>query len=89
MFAILKQLALAETDIVGEGVVEVLSDGFGFLRSPDANYLPGPETSVPTTQDRGQRSRRRKSLRRDRGGSLRATLLRSGGADIHLKQLES
>ena len=43
MFAILKQLALAETDIVGEGVVEVLSDGFGFLRSPDANYLPGPD----------------------------------------------
>ena len=33
----------AETDIVGEGVVEVLSDGFGFLRSPDANYLPGPD----------------------------------------------
>src|SRR5882757_9018656 len=43
MFAILKQLVAAETDIVGEGVVEVLSDGFGFLRSPDANYLPGPD----------------------------------------------
>src|ERR1700759_585580 len=43
MFAILKQLAAAETDIVGEGVVEVLSDGFGFLRSPDANYLPGTD----------------------------------------------
>jgi len=43
LFAILKQLALAETDIVGQGVVEVLSDGFGFLRSPDANYLPGPD----------------------------------------------
>src|ERR1700759_675087 len=43
MFAILKQLAAAETDIVGEGVVEVLSDGFGFFRSPDANYLPGPD----------------------------------------------
>jgi len=39
MFAILKQLAIQETDIIGEGVVEVLSDGFGFLRSPDANYL--------------------------------------------------
>src|SRR5882757_11501961 len=36
MFAILKQLAIQETDIIGEGVVEVLSDGFGFLRSPDA-----------------------------------------------------
>src|ERR1700724_1206446 len=43
MFAILKQLASREVDIIGEGVVEVLSDGFGFLRSPDANYLPGPD----------------------------------------------
>src|SRR5256714_13743015 len=43
MFAILKQLSMRETDIVGEGVVEVLSDGFGFLRSPEANYLPGPD----------------------------------------------
>src|SRR5258705_11817417 len=34
MFGILKQLAIRETDIVGEGVVEVLSDGFAFLRSP-------------------------------------------------------
>jgi transcription termination factor Rho len=41
MFAILKELAAQEVDITGEGVVEVLPDGFGFLRSPDANYLPG------------------------------------------------
>ena len=43
MFAILKELASQDIDIVGEGVVEVLPDGFGFLRSPDANYLPGPD----------------------------------------------
>ena len=43
MFAILKQLADQDVDIIGEGVVEVLQDGFGFLRSPDANYLPGPD----------------------------------------------
>jgi hypothetical protein len=43
MFAILKQLAAKEIDIIGEGVVEVLSDGFGFLRAPEANYLPGPD----------------------------------------------
>ncbi|MGO4408244.1 transcription termination factor Rho [Bosea sp. RAF48] len=43
MFAILKQLAARETEILGEGVVEVLQDGFGFLRSPDSNYLPGPD----------------------------------------------
>ncbi|MGE0025090.1 MAG: transcription termination factor Rho, partial [Hyphomicrobium sp.] len=43
MFATLKQLAAKEIDITGVGVVEVLQDGFGFLRSPDANYLPGPD----------------------------------------------
>jgi transcription termination factor Rho len=43
MYAILKQLAARETEIIGEGVVEVLQDGFGFLRSSDANYLPGPD----------------------------------------------
>jgi transcription termination factor Rho len=43
MFAILKKLASQEVDIIGEGVVEVLQDGFGFLRSASANYLPGPD----------------------------------------------
>ncbi len=43
MFAILKQLAARDIDIIGEGVVEVLPDSFGFLRSPDANYLAGPD----------------------------------------------
>ena len=43
MFAILKQLAARETEIIGEGVVEVLQDGFGYMRSPDANYLAGPD----------------------------------------------
>ncbi|KTQ89641.1 transcription termination factor Rho [Aureimonas ureilytica] len=43
LFAILKRLAAQEIEIIGEGVVEVLQDGFGFLRSPDANYLPGPD----------------------------------------------
>ncbi|QUS55829.1 transcription termination factor Rho [Pseudovibrio brasiliensis] len=43
LFAILKRLAEQDIEIIGEGVVEVLQDGFGFLRSPDANYLPGPD----------------------------------------------
>ncbi|WP_171600291.1 transcription termination factor Rho [Rhizobium sp. WYCCWR 11152] len=43
MFAILKMLASQDVEILGEGVVEVLQDGFGFLRSPNANYLPGPD----------------------------------------------
>ena len=43
LFAILKELAEVDIEIIGEGVIEVLQDGFGFLRSPDANYLPGPD----------------------------------------------
>ena len=43
MFAILKQLADNDVAIFGIGVLEVLQDGFGFLRSPEANYLPGPD----------------------------------------------
>ncbi len=43
MFAILKELADREVEINGGGVLEVLPDGFGFLRSPEANYLPGPD----------------------------------------------
>jgi transcription termination factor Rho len=42
MFAILKTLAEKDTSIYGDGVLEALQDGFGFLRSPEANYLPGP-----------------------------------------------
>ena len=43
MFAILKTLAEEGVEISGGGVLEVLPDGFGFLRSPEANYLPGPD----------------------------------------------
>ncbi len=43
MFAILKQLAKKNVPISGVGVLEVLQDGFGFLRSPEENYLPGPD----------------------------------------------
>ena len=43
MFAILKKLALDGTVITGEGVLETMQDGFGFLRSSESNYLPGPD----------------------------------------------
>ncbi len=43
MFAILKSLADNDQPIHGDGVLEILPDGFGFLRSPQANYLPGPD----------------------------------------------
>ncbi len=43
MFAILKELADQSVEITGDGVLEVLQDGFGFLRSSQANYLPGPD----------------------------------------------
>jgi transcription termination factor Rho len=43
LFAILKELAERNVEILGQGVVETLQDGFGFLRSPESNYLPGPD----------------------------------------------
>jgi transcription termination factor Rho len=43
MFAILKEVADDGEEIVGQGTIEVLQDGFGFLRSPEANYLAGPD----------------------------------------------
>ncbi len=43
LFAILKELADHDVEISGGGVLEVLPDGFGFLRSPEANYLAGPD----------------------------------------------
>ena len=43
MFSILKERAEDDWIIGGDGVLEVLQDGFGFLRSPEANYLPGPD----------------------------------------------
>ena len=43
MFAILKEVAEDGEEIVGQGTIEVLQDGFGFLRSPEANYLAGPD----------------------------------------------
>jgi transcription termination factor Rho len=44
MFAILKKFGEQQDSIIhGDGVLEVLPDGFGFLRSPESNYLPGPD----------------------------------------------
>lgn len=43
VFAVLKQMAEQGETLRGEGVIEVLQDGFGFLRSPEANYLAGPD----------------------------------------------
>ena len=43
LFSILKALADNDEQIMGGGTIEVLPDGFGFLRSPEANYLAGPD----------------------------------------------
>jgi|TARA_B100000959_G_scaffold157391_1_gene165020 transcription termination factor Rho len=43
MFAILKKIALEGELITGSGVIEIMQDGFGFLRSRESNYLPGPD----------------------------------------------
>lgn len=50
MFAILKTLAANDVSIEGSGVLEVMPDGFGFLRSPESNYLPGPDDIYVTPQ---------------------------------------
>ena len=43
MFAILKKIAIDGNIITGVGVIEIIQDGFGFLRSSESNYLPGPD----------------------------------------------
>jgi len=43
IFAILKRHAKSGEDIYGDGILEILQDGFGFLRSPDSSYLAGPD----------------------------------------------
>ena len=43
LFAILKKLAQKNEQIIGSGTIEVLQDGFGFLRATESNYLPGPD----------------------------------------------
>ncbi len=43
VFAVLKQLAQTGVPIQGDGVLEILQDGFGFLRTPDVNYVAGPD----------------------------------------------
>ncbi|MDR1597744.1 MAG: transcription termination factor Rho [Holosporales bacterium] len=49
-FILLKKMAESGETIYGEGVIEILPDGFGFLRSPEANYLPGPDDIYVTPQ---------------------------------------
>ena len=43
IFALLQKQTESDGSIYGEGVLEILPDGFGFLRAPDYNYLPGPD----------------------------------------------
>jgi transcription termination factor Rho len=69
MFAILKQLAENEQAIYGEGTLEILSDGFGFLRSPQANFLPGPDDIYVSP---AQVRRFGPAHRRHRRGQIRA-----------------
>ena len=57
MFSVLKQLADNGTAIFGSGVLEILKDGFGFLRSPEANYLPGPDAPGTPSKARSARPR--------------------------------
>ena len=69
MFSILKEHAEEGWEIGGDGVLEVLQDGFGFLRSPAANYLPGPDDIYVSPEILRQFSlaHRRHDRRRDAG----------------------
>ena len=61
MFSILKVRAETGAEINGSGTIEVLNDGFGFLRSPEANYLAGPDDIYvsPSTVSPVRRPKRR------------------------------
>ena len=50
IFAVLKAHAKSGEDISGDGVLEILSDGFGFLRTADGSYLAGPDSDYMTGQ---------------------------------------
>ena len=71
MFSILKEHAEEGWEIGGDGVLEVLQDGFGFLRSPSANYLPGPDDIYVSPEILRQFSlaHRRHDRRRDPGAA--------------------
>ena len=51
MFEILRALDARGVEIAGVGVIETLQDGFGFMRSPDSNYLPGPDDVLRRSDD--------------------------------------
>ena len=72
MFAILKQLAARDTEIIGAGVVEVLQDGFGF-RSADSNYLVTRTTSTPLLPDPPFRAARATRSTARSGGPSKAS----------------
>jgi len=59
IFKILQAQSEKEGHIFAEGVLEILPDGYGFLRSPDYNYLPGSEETPGTQEEPGNRERQR------------------------------
>ena len=79
MFAILKEVAEDGEEIVGQGTIEVLQDGFGFLRSPEANYLAGARRHLRLAQPGPQMgpAHRRHGRRRDPRAQGRRALLRA------------
>ena len=75
IFRILQAKIESEGSIFGEGVLEILPDGFGFLRSPGYNYLPGPDDiSVADTEVRT--ADRRYDFGSDSSAQERRTVLR-------------
>ena len=85
MFAILKQLAARDVEITGTGVVEVLLDGFGFLRSPDSELSRRPRRHLHiAVADQALRSPHRRHRRRpDQKPERRRTLFRPAQGQHH------
>ena len=99
MFSILKIQAENGVEIMGSGTIEVLNDGFGFLRSPEANYLAGPDDIYvapqivrrfgrtvdgwPVAEDDQRDSRHRRGA--DRCPGHRASLLRDCTTNKHVR----
>ena len=87
IFALLQHHSANRGEVYGDGVLETLPDGFGFLRSPDYNYLPAPTTSMSRLRRSGvsacvrvTRSKARSGRPRIQSGTSRSSRLNASMA---------
>jgi transcription termination factor Rho len=90
MFAILKNLAENDQAIQGDGTLEILPDGFAFLRSPESNFLPGPDDIYAYRRHGGRADPgaegRRAVFRAAEAGEREFRAARGGSAPDQLRQ---